>query len=77
MRCPFIWVLALGLIALGSSVCVLYYPGLRLPTSPDFQLFSRSHPFELYDAIFRDKFWFERLEKVNEKILCGRVTKCC
>lgn len=44
---------------------VLYYPGLQLPESPDFQLFSKSHPFEQYDAFYQDKFWFERLEKVG------------
>lgn len=61
--CPILWVLLLGMLAIGSSVCVLYYPGLQLPKSPDFQLFSRSHPFEQYDAIYREKFWFERQEK--------------
>ncbi|KAK3931850.1 Protein dispatched, partial [Frankliniella fusca] len=63
IRCPFVWVFILGLFAVGSGISVLYYPGLQLPKSPDFQLFRQSHQFEQYDTFFKEKFWFERLER--------------
>lgn len=69
VQCPFLWVFILGVLAIGSGVSVLYYPGLQLPKSQDFQLFRQSHQFEQYDAVFKEKFWFERLEKNSASIV--------
>lgn len=57
--------LLFSLLAAGSTFVILYYPKLQLPNSPEFQLFDRSHPFEKYDLVYKDLFWFERMEKVN------------
>lgn len=64
IRLKWLWLLLFAAIAAGSAVVVLYYPKLRLPDSRNFHLFQSSHLFERYDLIYRDKFWFERLEKV-------------
>lgn len=64
IRLPYLWLCLLGGAALGSIGIVFYYPRLRLPDSMNFQLFDSQHPFERYDVVYRDRFWFERLEKV-------------
>ncbi|XP_069177966.1 protein dispatched isoform X2 [Procambarus clarkii] len=55
-----LWVLLLGSLAACSAVVVFYFPGLKLPDSQEFQLFSRDHVFEQYDLEYKYKFWFER-----------------
>ncbi|XP_063596522.1 protein dispatched-like [Penaeus indicus] len=56
----YLWVLLLGTLSACSAVVVFYFPGLKLPDSQDFQLFSRDHVFEQYDLVYKYKFWFER-----------------
>lgn len=60
-----LWIVIFTIIGLISGVLVLYWPRLRLPDSPDFKLFASDHPFEMYDTIFRDMFWFEKLYTVS------------
>lgn len=60
----YIWITILFGIAAGSIVIVLYNPKLELPDSQDFQLFASSHPFEQYDFIYKNHFWFHR-ESLN------------
>lgn len=55
-----LWVILLFGIAVYAAILVLYYPGLRLPDSADFQLFNRDHYFERYDLDHKYNFWFER-----------------
>ncbi|XP_053603094.1 protein dispatched homolog 1 [Plodia interpunctella] len=55
-----VFVIVLGAIGIYSIIVVFYYPGLQLPDSKEFQLFQHSHPFELYDIEYRDKFIFEK-----------------
>lgn len=64
VRFKYFWIFFLGVIAIASIAVVFYYPKLRLPDSPDFQLFASTHPFEQYDIVYRDKFNFERVQKV-------------
>ncbi|XP_017777353.1 PREDICTED: protein dispatched-like [Nicrophorus vespilloides] len=49
-----------------ASIAVFYYPKLRLPDNNDFQLFDSSHPFEQYELIYKNKFWFTQNMKENE-----------
>lgn len=56
----YLWITLLFGIAAGSIVIVLYNPKLELPDSQDFQLFTSSHPFEQYDFVYKDHFWFHR-----------------
>lgn len=55
-----VFVTVFGAIGIYSIVVVFYSPGLKLPDSRQFQLFQSSHPFEVYDINYRDKFLFER-----------------
>ncbi|XP_034948798.1 protein dispatched [Chelonus insularis] len=55
-----LWISTLGAIVLIGGVIVFSYPGLRLPNSPDFQLFDSSHLFERYTSLYAPKFWFEK-----------------
>ncbi|KAK0169992.1 hypothetical protein PV328_010611 [Microctonus aethiopoides] len=57
-----LWLPLLGATALAGGIVVFSFPGLRLPDSPNFQLFDSSHPFERYDLLYARKFWFERRE---------------
>lgn len=50
-----------------SGVIVLYYPKLGLPDTEDFQLFSKHHPFELYDSKYKTLFNFEKSYIVSER----------
>ncbi|XP_011211443.2 protein dispatched [Bactrocera dorsalis] len=60
MNYSIIWICLFGAIGLCSTVIVLYAPGLQLPDSDHFQLFSSSHPFELYNSKMKNEFWFEK-----------------
>lgn len=55
-----------------SGLCVLYWPKLQLPDSPDFKVFSDDHPFEIYDSQFKNMFWFEKTYTVS-----GYITVHC
>ncbi|XP_015124138.1 protein dispatched [Diachasma alloeum] len=57
-----LWLSSLGAIALAAGMVVFSFPGLRLPDSPNFQLFDASHPFEQYDLQFAHRFLFEKSE---------------
>ncbi|XP_014475788.1 PREDICTED: protein dispatched isoform X1 [Dinoponera quadriceps] len=63
LRC--IWILSLGTMTIACCIIVFHYPGLQLPDYIDFQLFDNTHPFEQYDLIFSQRFWFERYEMVG------------
>ncbi|KAL0276394.1 UNVERIFIED_CONTAM: hypothetical protein PYX00_003982 [Menopon gallinae] len=63
IRLRWVWLFVFSSLAIGSAVIILYYPKLRLPDSKNFHLFESKHLFEQYDLIYRDKLWFERLEK--------------
>lgn len=69
LRLRYVWFILLLVIALGSGCVVLIYPKLQLPDSTDFQLFSSSHPFEQYDFIYRNRFWFNKPERVSTAFL--------
>ncbi|XP_063887367.1 protein dispatched-like [Scylla paramamosain] len=60
IKLRYLWVVILGSLAVCSALVVFYYPGLQLPDSQEFQLFSRDHVFEQYDLKYKYKFWFER-----------------
>lgn len=47
-------------VGIASAVIVLYYPKLGLPDSQEFQLLEKDHPFELYDAKYKQNFGFEK-----------------
>ncbi|XP_019696069.1 protein dispatched isoform X2 [Harpegnathos saltator] len=63
LRC--IWILSLGTAAIACCIVVFRYPGLQLPDYIDFQLFDNTHPFEQYDLMYSQRFWFERYEMVG------------
>ncbi|XP_039441963.1 protein dispatched [Culex pipiens pallens] len=63
---PLLWIALLGIIGILSGVMVLHWPKLRLPDSPDFKLFISSHPFERYDAEYKDMFWFEKIYSTSD-----------
>lgn len=56
-----LWIVALGLFGLTNAVFVLYWPKLELPDTPTFRLFTSSHPFEVYEAEYKELFWFEKM----------------
>jgi protein dispatched 1 len=58
---PIVWIVSLGGFGIASAVFVLYWPKLELPDTPTFRLFTNDHPFEVYEAIYKDLFWFEKM----------------
>nr|XP_054758415.1 protein dispatched homolog 1-like [Lytechinus pictus] len=58
-----VWILLLGIVMLGGFCLIFLDPGLQLPTIPEFQLFRSMHPFERYDFVFKDLFWFEKVNR--------------
>lgn len=68
LRLPYLWILSMGAIGILSGFIVFYWPRLRLPDSPNFQLFESSHPFEIYENHFKNMFWFEKVYTVSSLI---------
>lgn len=64
---PNLWIVLFGLLGIGSGICVLHWPQLKLPDSPDFRLFVSTHPFEVYDTQYKNLFWFEKNFIVSRK----------
>uniref|UniRef100_A0A023EYY9 Putative patched transmembrane receptor n=2 Tax=Triatoma infestans TaxID=30076 RepID=A0A023EYY9_TRIIF len=62
---PVLWVVILALPVLLAPVVLFYRPGLRLPDTPDLQLFASNHLFEQYDSIYKHRFWFDRMQKLE------------
>ncbi|XP_011863762.1 PREDICTED: protein dispatched-like [Vollenhovia emeryi] len=65
IRLRWFWLLSLGIMSIACCSVVFHYPGLQLPDYKDymdFQLFHRTHPFEQYDLLYTQRFWFERFE---------------
>ena len=60
LRLRYMWLVLFTGVMVTSMIIVLYKPRLRLPSSNEFQVFSRSHVFEVYDFDVKDKFWFEK-----------------
>ncbi|XP_030854402.1 protein dispatched homolog 1-like [Strongylocentrotus purpuratus] len=58
-----LWLLLLGIVMLGGFCLIFLDPRLQLPTLPEFQLFRSMHPFERYDFVFKDLFWFEKVNR--------------
>lgn len=59
MNYSFVWIILFTIFGIASAVIVLWYPGLKLPEKPDFQLFVSHHPFEVYSKL-KHQFWFEK-----------------
>jgi predicted RND superfamily exporter protein len=55
-----IWIVSLGSFGIISAYFVLQWPKLELPDTPNFRLFVEEHPFEVYEAKYKDFFWFEK-----------------
>ncbi|KAF6205920.1 hypothetical protein GE061_020096 [Apolygus lucorum] len=65
MRFRYVWLLLFSSMALISIPVIFYYPRFRLSDSTDLQLFASSHLFEQYDMVFKDRFHFERILKME------------
>ncbi|KAM9069249.1 LOW QUALITY PROTEIN: protein dispatched homolog 2 [Sarcophilus harrisii] len=59
----YIWICWFAALAAGGAYIAGFSPRLRLPTltMPRGQVFRPSHPFERFDAEYRQQFMFERL----------------
>ena len=60
IKLRFIWLLTMGTLMFGGFCLIFLDPKLQLPTLPEFQLFESMHPFERYDFVYKDLFWFEK-----------------
>lgn len=58
-----LWLLLLGIVMIGGFCLIFLDPRLQLPTLPEFQLFRSMHPFERYDFVYKDLFWFEKVNR--------------
>ncbi|XP_073987713.1 RND transporter family member dispatched isoform X1 [Rhodnius prolixus] len=62
---PLLWIVILALPVLMAPIILFYRPGLRLPDTPDLQLFASNHLFEQYDSVYKHRFWFDRMQKLE------------
>ncbi|XP_023225932.1 protein dispatched homolog 1-like isoform X2 [Centruroides sculpturatus] len=54
------WLIILTSLAMGSAVVVFFQPALLLPISKEMQIFGSEHPFEKYDLLLKQLFWYEK-----------------
>lgn len=64
-RFRWIWITLFFILGLLSVSIIWIWPGMKLPESIEFQLFRETHPFEQYDLIYKNQFWFERILRVR------------
>jgi len=60
-----VWVIFFTILGLVSAITILIWPVMKLPDSLELQLFRESHPFEQYDLVYKNQFWFERILGVS------------
>lgn len=65
LKFRWIWVSLFTAISLLSISVLFYSTTWVFPDSPGLQLFDSSHPFEQYDNIYRNRFWFDRVLRVS------------
>ncbi|CAL8290582.1 unnamed protein product [Gadus morhua 'NCC'] len=65
----YIWMCWFAVLAVGGTYISCVDPGMRLPTldTGSTQLFRSSHPFERFDAEYRNMFMFERQNNGEDK----------
>ncbi|CAL8286916.1 unnamed protein product [Lota lota] len=65
----YIWMCWFAVLAAGGTYISCVDPGMKLPTldSGSTQLFRSSHPFERFDAEYRNMFMFERQNNGEDK----------
>lgn len=66
-RFRWVWIIFFFTLGLLSATIIWIWPGMKLPESVEFQLFRESHPFEQYDLVYKNQFWFERVIRVSKK----------
>ncbi|XP_050532360.1 protein dispatched [Daktulosphaira vitifoliae] len=64
-RFRWVWILLIFMLSLISMCIIIIWPGMKLPESVEFQLFRESHPFEQYDLVYKNQFWFERILRID------------
>lgn len=64
-RFRWVWIIFFFILGLSSVTIIWIWPGMKLPESVEFQLFRESHPFEQYDLVYKNQFWFERILRVS------------
>lgn len=64
-RFRWVWIIFYFILGLLSATVIWIWPGMKLPESVEFQLFRESHPFEQYDLVYKNQFWFERILRVS------------
>jgi len=65
-RFRWMWIILFFMLGILSAIVILIWPGMKLPESVEFQLFRESHPFEQYDLVYKNEFWFERILRVSK-----------
>lgn len=75
LKFRYLWFISMFLLAILGACIVLVYPKLQLPDSPEFQLFTSSHPFEQYDFQYKRLFWFNNPERVSHHFHVANYTK--
>lgn len=61
LKFRWIWIILFLLISMMAVAIVIHSSAWKFPDSPGLQLFDSSHPFEQYDSIYRNHFWFDRV----------------
>ena len=63
----FLWLVLLFLLGVGGLVVIFYKPGLKLPTSSEFQVFPDWHPMEVWDKGLKLEFQSQLDKERKEK----------
>jgi len=68
-RFRWVWIILFFILGILSATIIWIWPGMKLPESVEFQLFRESHPFEQYDLVYKNQFWFERILRVRLTVI--------
>ena len=69
VKLRYLFVVLLGLLAIGMSIVVFYKPQLNLPSSARFQFFVKSDPLSSYILNLQDHFYFEKVDDSSDSTL--------
>ncbi|XP_072043683.1 protein dispatched homolog 1-like [Amphiura filiformis] len=77
VKLQYVWIVSLTLLGLAGAIVVFWKPGLKLPSSSEFQILRTENYLEQYDLVYKNHFKYEqnKQDRMNGIVLFGVKSK--